>query len=104
MSLSWSRIIPQGRGDVNQEGIDFYNRVFDALLAAGITPWVTIFHWDLPQVGTLQAIHTKPMFVISLCMSKPVNHLHKLATSEWEGRVQSEGQKEKILDQQYPVM
>jgi beta-glucosidase/6-phospho-beta-glucosidase/beta-galactosidase len=50
MSLSWSRIFPQGSGEVNQAGIDFYNSVFDALFAAGITPWVTIFHWDLPQV------------------------------------------------------
>eukprot|EP00884_Botryococcus_braunii_P017272 jgi/Botrbrau1/4228/Bobra.0044s0024.1 len=49
MSLSWPRILPQGTGEVNQEGIDFYNKVFDALLDAGITPWVTLYHWDLPQ-------------------------------------------------------
>ena len=49
MSLAWSRIFPEGRGQPNQKGIDHYDRVIDALLAAGITPYVTMFHWDLPQ-------------------------------------------------------
>eukprot|EP00347_Sterkiella_histriomuscorum_P008204 403345981 len=50
MSLSWSRILPKGTIDqVNQEGVDFYNAVFDTLIAHGITPWVTLFHWDLPS-------------------------------------------------------
>jgi len=50
MSLSWSRILPKGTVDkVNPEGVKFYNDVFDALLKAGITPWVTLYHWDLPQ-------------------------------------------------------
>ncbi len=50
-SISWSRVIPLGgRGDpVNQKGIDFYVTFVDALLAAGITPFVTLFHWDLPD-------------------------------------------------------
>lgn len=48
-SLSWSRIIPGGRGRVNPEGIDFYSRLIDALLDAGITPFVTLYHWDLPK-------------------------------------------------------
>lgn len=49
LSLAWPRILPQGRGPVNQKGLDFYHRLFDAMLARGITPWVTMFHWDLPQ-------------------------------------------------------
>jgi beta-glucosidase len=48
MSFAWSRIFPEGRGAVNQKGVDHYNRVIDNLLAAGITPYVTMFHWDLP--------------------------------------------------------
>ncbi|MEI7767202.1 MAG: GH1 family beta-glucosidase [Phycisphaerae bacterium] len=48
LSLSWPRIMPNGIGTVNQAGLDFYSRVIDALLAAGITPYVTLFHWDYP--------------------------------------------------------
>lgn len=48
-SLSWSRILPDGYGKVSQSGIDFYNRVIDFCLESGITPWITIYHWDLPQ-------------------------------------------------------
>lgn len=47
-SIAWSRILPQGRGEVNAEGIQFYSDLIDALLAEGITPWVTLYHWDLP--------------------------------------------------------
>jgi len=49
LSVAWPRIFPHGNGAVNPKGIDFYHRLFDALLRAGITPWVTLFHWDLPQ-------------------------------------------------------
>ncbi len=49
LSIAWPRIFPAGRGAPNRPGIDFYHRLFDALLEAGITPWVTLFHWDLPQ-------------------------------------------------------
>jgi beta-glucosidase len=48
-SLSWSRILPQGTGTVNARGLDFYDRLVDALLARGICPVVTLYHWDLPQ-------------------------------------------------------
>ncbi len=48
-SVAWPRIFPQGDGALNQKGLDFYSRLVDTLLAAGITPWVTLFHWDLPQ-------------------------------------------------------
>ena len=48
MSLAWSRIFPDGRGQPNQKGVDHYKRVVDDLLANGIEPYVTLFHWDLP--------------------------------------------------------
>ena len=48
-SMAWSRIFPQGGGEANKKGLDFYDRLFDSCLARGITPWVTLFHWDLPQ-------------------------------------------------------
>jgi beta-glucosidase len=49
LSIAWPRIFPNGRGAVNQAGVDFYHRIFDSLEKHGITPWVTMFHWDLPQ-------------------------------------------------------
>ena len=49
LSLSWSRILPTGLGQANQKGLDFYHRVIDAALQRGITPWLTLYHWDLPQ-------------------------------------------------------
>ncbi|WP_038528518.1 glycoside hydrolase family 1 protein [Formosa agariphila] len=48
-SLSWSRIFPLGVGDVNAEGVKFYHDVIDYALELGIEPWVTLYHWDLPQ-------------------------------------------------------
>jgi beta-glucosidase len=49
-SLSWSRVLPGGRGALNAKGLDFYDRVVDALLARNIAPYATIYHWDLPQI------------------------------------------------------
>ncbi|CAE7035900.1 BGLU4 [Symbiodinium sp. CCMP2456] len=47
-SISWSRILPDGTGHINEEGIKFYSDLIDSLLSAGIDPWVTLYHWDLP--------------------------------------------------------
>jgi beta-glucosidase len=48
-SIAWPRVQPSGSGPANQAGLDFYDRLTDALLAAGITPVPTLYHWDLPQ-------------------------------------------------------
>ncbi len=47
-SFSWSRIIPEGTGNLNQAGLHFYHRVIDYCIELGIEPWVTLYHWDLP--------------------------------------------------------
>jgi len=49
-SLSWPRIIPNGIGAINQKGVDFYDRLIDHSMELGVTPWVTLYHWDLPQM------------------------------------------------------
>ncbi len=48
-SVAWPRVLPAGRGPINQAGLDFYSKLVDGLLEAGITPFVTLYHWDLPQ-------------------------------------------------------
>jgi beta-glucosidase len=65
-SVSWPRVLPQGAGAVNPAGIGFYDRLVDSLLAAGIEPFITLFHWDLPQAiqdaGGWTARDTAPRF------------------------------------------
>jgi beta-glucosidase len=48
-SVAWPRVIPNGRGQVNEKGLAFYERLVDGMLERGITPWLTLYHWDLPQ-------------------------------------------------------
>lgn len=48
-SISWSRVLPSGGGAINPAGLDHYSRMVDAMLAKGVTPYATLFHWDLPQ-------------------------------------------------------
>ena len=48
-SVAWPRVLPKGRGAANEAGLAFYDRVVDALFAAGIEPWLCLYHWDLPQ-------------------------------------------------------
>jgi beta-glucosidase len=49
LSVAWPRVVPAGDGAINPRGLDFYSQLIDELLARQITPWVTLFHWDLPQ-------------------------------------------------------
>jgi len=48
-SVAWPRVMPLGTGKVNAKGLAFYDRLVDALLAAGVEPWLTLYHWDMPQ-------------------------------------------------------
>ena len=48
-SVSWPRVLPEGRGTVNEAGLDFYDRLVDGLLSRGIDPLITLYHWDLPE-------------------------------------------------------
>ena len=48
-SVAWPRVLPQGRGAANEAGLDFYDRLIDGVMEAGIEPWLCLYHWDLPQ-------------------------------------------------------
>lgn len=48
-SVAWPRVQPDGKGEVNQKGLDFYERLVDGMLARGLEPYLTLYHWDLPQ-------------------------------------------------------
>jgi beta-glucosidase len=86
-SVAWSRIFPTGTGTPNPKGIDFYSRLVDELLAAGIQPYCTLFHWDLPQAledkGGWQSRDTSEAFgayagTISQHLSDRVKHFMTL--------------------------
>lgn len=53
-STSWSRVMPEGRGAVNADGLDFYDRLVDGILARGLTPNLTLYHWDMPSALSLK--------------------------------------------------
>src|SRR4051794_4148260 len=66
-SIAWPRVFPEGTGKPNPKGLDFYNRLLDELLANGIEPYATLYHWDLPQalqdrVGGWQSSDTSKAF------------------------------------------
>jgi beta-glucosidase len=66
-SIAWPRIFPEGTGSPNRKGLDFYSRLVDALLEAGIEPFATLYHWDLPQAlqdrhGGWQSVETAKAF------------------------------------------
>src|SRR5438045_4701753 len=66
-SIAWPRVFPEGTGAPNPKGLDFYNRLLDELLANGIEPFATLYHWDLPQalqdrVGGWQSSETSKAF------------------------------------------
>ena len=66
-SIAWPRVFPEGTGAPNPKGLDFYDRLLDELLANGIEPFVTLYHWDLPQslqdrVGGWQSSDTSKAF------------------------------------------
>ncbi len=48
LSISWARVLPEGVGKISKKGLEFYDRLIDALLENGVQPWVTLFHWDYP--------------------------------------------------------
>ncbi|RVU00594.1 beta-glucosidase [Mucilaginibacter limnophilus] len=48
-SIAWTRILPSGTGEVNQKGIEHYNHIIDYCISQGVEPWITLYHWDLPQ-------------------------------------------------------
>mgnify|MGYP001443422607 FL=1 len=48
-SISWARVIPDGDGEVNEQGLRFYDNLVDELIASGIEPLITLYHWDLPS-------------------------------------------------------
>ena len=81
MSMSWSRVFPSGKGEVNHKGLDYYSRVVDELLANNITPYITLFHWDTPAAlpGGWQSRDTSKAFAdyaayVSRCLGDRVKH------------------------------
>lgn len=70
-SIVWTRILPEGEGEVNPAGIDFYNRVIDEMVANHIEPVVTLYHFDLPQI----LVDTYNGFVSRKCIDAFVKYV-----------------------------
>jgi beta-glucosidase len=91
-SISWPRIFPDGSGQLNQKGLDFYTRLVDELKAAGIEPFATLYHWDLPQAlqdkyGGWQSAETAKVFgeyagVVAKSLSDRVRHFFTINESK----------------------
>ncbi|MFE3852352.1 GH1 family beta-glucosidase [Streptomyces griseorubiginosus] len=100
LSVAWPRVVPGGDGPVNAKGLDFYDELIDGLLAAGITPSVTLYHWDLPQAlqdrGGWPARDTAEHFaayasVVAGRLGDRVNHwttLNEPLCSAWIGHLE----------------
>ena len=87
-SISWSRVFPDGTGQPNPKGLDYYNRVVDELLRNGIAPYITLFHWDLPQAlpGGWQSRDTSKAFAdYAACISRRLSDRvgHFFTTNEF---------------------
>src|ERR1700728_3645052 len=88
LSVAWSRIFPDGTGQPNEKGLAYYQRVLDELLKNDIAPYITLFHWDLPQAlpGGWQSRDTSKAFAdygayVSRHLSECVGHV--LTTDKW---------------------
>ena len=87
-SVSWSRVLPNGTGVLNERGLDFYQRLVDALLGSGVQPLINLFHWDLPQVLQDRGGFADPQVVgwfidyAALLASKPRPSRHWMTFNE----------------------
>ncbi len=80
-SISWARVLPDGTGRVNKEGVEFYNKVIDECLKLGLEPFVTIYHWDLPYELEKEAGWTSPL------MQKWFSRFARVCAENFGGRV-----------------
>lgn len=80
-SISWSRVLPDGSGKVNEAGIRFYQEVIDECLRVGLTPFVTLYHWDLPQVLQQEGGWMSPL------MNRWFKHFAKICAKAFGDRV-----------------